>query len=255
MLQSDDLAQAPTALITGSARRIGKAIAEYLHRRGYNLLLHFQQSDTAMLTLCEQLNATRQHSAHSFRADLSNTGEVEALADWAKTKTTSLGCLINNASVFVADQLQAHNQHFWQDTLQVNTHAAYQLSVALQDQLASCYGNVINLVDVYAERPLKGHTVYSTSKAANAMLVKSLALEMAPRVRVNGIAPGAILWPENSASNGQNGDSYQDELLHRVPLRRLGNVDAITCGIGFILDCDYLSGQIINIDGGRSITI
>lgn len=249
-----------TALVTGGAKRLGKAIATRLHQRGYDLIIHYQNSEHEAKALCEAFNAVRANSAQSYRADLAQPVQVANMANWVAEHATRLSCLVNNASVFDADALhQGQESAYWQQCMQVNAHAAYQLSQGLQAQLSANSGCIVNLVDIYAERPLAGHSLYCASKAANAMLVKSLALELAPNIRVNGIAPGAILWPEEQPSDSAQAtdalSDYQRALLNKVPLARLGSLDAITQALEFMLDCDYLTGQIINIDGGRSLMI
>lgn len=252
-----------TALVTGGAKRLGKAIATRLHQRGYELIIHYQNSEAEALALCEALNAIRAGSVQVYRADLAQAEQVAAMASWVAQQAPTLSCLVNNASVFDADALhQGQESAYWQQSMQVNAHAAYQLSQGLQAQLSANSGCIVNLVDIYAERPLAGHSLYCASKAANAMLVKSLALELAPSIRVNGIAPGAILWPDQQAAEPADTaqpfealSNYQQSLLKKVPLARLGSLDAITQALEFMLDCHYLTGQIINIDGGRSLMI
>lgn len=253
-----------SVLITGAAKRIGAAIAKTLHQQGYRVLLHFRDSEKAIQTLSDTLNAERPDSALIFKADLTDSEAVCALADWVVSSAPDLRCLINNASIFEPDPRARNHadtkgtpeheasRHAWDQHFQVNSYAPYLLSQQLKEPLQDNQGSIINLVDIYSERPLAKHSIYSASKAANAMLVKTLALELAPSIRVNGISPGAILWPETESSEC---DSYQSELLKKVPLARLGSVEAITQGVCFLLECDYLTGQIINIDGGRSITI
>lgn len=239
----------PAALITGASKRIGKALAEAFHQQGYSILVHFNQSERQAKELSEQLNSLRPNSASTVQGDLSSPHEVEDLLKKIHQNTNRLDLLVNNASIFETDDpTRPGNQ--WEETLNTNTRACFQLCQGLSSLLEKTNGNIINFIDIYAERPLKGHTIYCTSKAASEMLTKSLALEMAPSVRVNGIAPGAILWPEKALD-----EASKATLLSKVPLEKPGSVQAIVQTAQYLNCCDYLTGQIIKVDGGRSITI
>jgi len=237
------------ALVTGAAKRLGKAIAQHLHAQGFDLILHYQTSDADAQALSQSLDQQRPGSTTLVRADLANKRDVEQLVKQLTETNRGLDVLINNASAFVPDDSNV----LAESNLKVNALAPERLANGLKALLKKQSGCIINMVDIYADRPLRGHTAYCASKAYNAMLVKSLALELAPHIRVNGIAPGAILWPEEQ--NDLNTEHYQRELLSRIPLKRLGDTRAITQTVQYILDCSYLTGQIINVDGGRSITI
>ena len=246
----------PVALITGASHRIGNAIASSLHKKGFAVIVHYHHSHSDAERLCEAFNNERADSAVAIHADLTSVKDVEALATTGLKQWGRIDALINNASVFNREPDDANiDAEHWQQAMDVNVRAAYQLSAQLQGALKKQQGNIINLVDIYAERPLKSHTSYNVSKAANAMLIKSLALEFSPSIRVNGISPGAILWPEIHNDSVQNIKEQQNELLQKIPLSRLGSVDAITQTVHYLLNCNYITGQIINVDGGRSITI
>ena len=242
----------PVALVTGASKRLGRAMVEHLHSKGYCVIVHYGTDTAAANTLAQQLNALRRDSAQAIPANLSNPSDIKSLADSCLDCWGRLDVLINNASMFKADTTQ-FDAALWQQQNAVNTMAPYALSRYLQPALTESKGNIINMVDIYAERPLHAHHSYCASKAGVGMLVKSLAIELAPDVRVNGIAPGAILWPE--LPSDENNSDYQQALLNKIPLQRLGSIQAIVSALAFILDCDYLDGQVINIDGGRSITI
>jgi len=239
----------PIALVTGGARRIGRHLVCRLHRLGYQLIIHYDNSHAEAEKLVSELNAKRSGSAESMRADLSDAEQVLALANAVKTKESGLNVLINNASRFEPDP-EPEDLATARNLLNIHALAPYLLARTLAEDLAKNSGSIINLIDIYAERPLKQHALYSSSKSALHMLTQSLAVELAPHVRVNGIAPGAILWPENGQDAGE-----QAALLQKIPLQRLGSVEAIGDTLDYILRCDYLTGQIINVDGGRSVTI
>ena len=239
-----------TALVTGAANRIGAEIARTLHQNGANLIIHYRNSNAQAQALEQNLNAERKHSAICCQADLSDVEAIESLAQKARQAFEGLDILINNASSFYPTPLGEINQQDWQDLIGSNFKAPLFLSQACYPSLREANGSIVNMLDIYASSPLKNHSLYCCAKAAKQMLVKSMALEMAPQVRVNGIAPGAILWPENSdASNPEN----QQELLRKIPLNRTGNPESITQTVMFLLRNDYITGEVIRVDGGRLI--
>ncbi|TNC81145.1 MAG: pteridine reductase [Oleiphilus sp.] len=243
------------ALVTGAARRLGREISQHLHTSGYRVILHYSQSKQEALDLAAGFNRVRADSAVTLQADLTDITQVEQLAASTKTVWGRLDLLINNASVFMPDNIASTpaSHACYQANFRVNSEAPYILSTRLAPELSQRQGQIINMVDIYADRPLNAHTSYSMSKAANAMLVQSLAIELAPEVRVNGIAPGAILWPEQTRDPAF--ENYKETLLDKIPLRKLGTLEDITRALQFILECGYLNGQILRIDGGRSVTI
>lgn len=244
------------ALITGASQRIGKAITKNLHDTGYCVIIHFYKNEQAAQDLATRLNQQRENSAIALQANLKQTEEVTTLAEKAQAHWGRLDLLINNASTFEADKAtEALKTVQWQDIIDTNLRAAWLLSNLLKTSLTKHHGSIINLVDIYAERPLKSHSIYSTSKAGIAMLCKSLALEFAPYIRVNGIAPGAILWPSNQEESSETQLTHQQVILNKIPLKKLGSTKAITETVQFLIRCDYISGQVINVDGGRSINI
>lgn len=242
----------PVALITGASKRIGKDISKHLHSLGYCLILHYHQSQAEASALADEFNAIRANSAISLQCNLSNPEQVVMLAQQALSYWNRLDLLINNASTFTRDLPLSTSTSIdqWNTILNTNALANLILSTELKQALKSSSGNIINLIDIYGFRPLPNHSIYSTSKAACDMLTKSLALECAPEVRVNGISPGAILWPENDMS-----EEDKQNLINKIPLNRRGSSQAIVEAVNFLLRCDYITGQVITVDGGRSVTI
>jgi len=239
-----------TALVTGAANRIGAQIARTLHQNGANLIIHYRESATSAQLLEEQLNAERTDSACAVKAELSNLDEITALAHKASEVFDSLDILVNNASSFYPTPVGEISAHDWDDILGSNFKAPLFLSQACYPALREANGAIINMLDIYASLPLKNHSLYCCAKAANAMLVKSLALEMAPRVRVNGIAPGAILWPESGKTSQVE---QQDAILKKIPMQNIGSPESITQTIMFLVTNSYVTGEVIRVDGGRSL--
>lgn len=238
-------------LVTGAARRIGAAIARALHREGYRVIVHYHRSAAEGEALVEEFNRIRPDSARPLRADLSETAQIEALAETAARFWGGLYGLVNNASAFYPTPLGTVTESQWEDLLNSNLKAPFFLSQAAAVHLRRQQGGIVNLVDIYAERPSRGHAVYSVAKAGLAALTRALAVELAPEVRVNGVAPGAILWPEHETN-----DSEQAQILARVPLGRTGTPSDIAQAVLFLLGAaPYVTGQILAVDGGRSLFI
>jgi pteridine reductase len=236
------------ALITGGARRIGAAIARTLHAEGMNLIIHYRNSGDNAKTLADELNQHRLGSVALAKADLEKTEDCSRLAQQAIDAFGRIHAVINNASAFFPTPLGEISQKHWETLLGVNLKAPFFLSQACAEALTSTQGAIINLTDIYAKRPLRKHLVYSVSKAGLVALTHSLAQELGPDVRVNAIAPGAILWPE-SGDTQEN----QEEIIRRTPLGRLGDPGDIAGTVLFLLrDAPFITGQVINVDGGRS---
>lgn len=242
--------KAPVAMITGGARRIGAAIARRLHQRGYNLVIHYRSSSVEAQNLADELNQTREKSVVLVAADLSRHDDVTALAQNALNAHGRIDALINNASSFYPTPVGDASESQWDDLFASNAKAPFFLSQALNAALQSSHGCIVNIADIHAQKPLKNHTLYCMAKAANVMLTQSLAKELGPKVRVNAVAPGAILWPEQAAELDQ---SDKQSIVEKVPLGRAGHPDNIAATVEYLLDNDYISGQIVAIDGGRSI--
>ena len=237
------------ALITGGARRLGAHIARVLHNEGMNLLLHYRTSVTEARGLQEELNAKRAESVLLVGSDLLNLAKLDRLVDQATESFGRLDVLVNNASSFYATPIGATTEEQWTDLIGTNLKAPFFLAQAAARALGESQGCVINLIDIYADRPLRGHSVYSLAKAGLAALTRSLAIELGPHVRVNGIAPGAVLWPENDTNQ-----IAQQRLISNTPLKRIGQLDDISSALLYLVrDAPFVSGQILNVDGGRSV--
>lgn len=237
-----------TALITGAARRIGAVVARRLHAEGMNLVLHYRNSEQDARALCQSLNTTRRDSAILAQADLANLSGFDSLIKSA-LQWGSLDLLVNNASVFYPTPIGHLSEADWDELMGSNLKAPLFLSQAAAPYLKNSRGVIINMLDVHARRPLREHTLYSTAKAGLAMLTLSLARELGPEVRVNGVAPGPILWPEQGLD-----EKSKQAILDNTALKRSGSPDDIAAAIVYLVrDADYVTGQIIAVDGGRSI--
>ena len=238
-----------TILITGGARRIGKTIAANLHQRGHNIMIHYRSSAPEAQQLKRELNDIRANSCDIVQCDLSDINSFEHINEAVISTFGKLDVLINNASAFYPTPLASVDEAQWDDLMASNLKAPLFLANKLLPQLKKHNGCIINIIDIYAERPLADHAIYCAAKAGLQMLTKSLARDLAPEIRVNGIAPGAILWPENDA-----GIDSQETLLTRIPLNRLGDPQDIAKTATFLIeDAPYITGQIIAVDGGRSV--
>jgi pteridine reductase len=237
------------ALITGAAHRVGAQIARCLHGEGMDLILHYRSSEKAARSLREELQASRGESVLMLQADLHDCAGFAGLIDRVRSFRGRLDLLVNNASSFYPTPFDEATEAQWDDLIGSNLKGPFFLTREAAPLLRAAEGCVINLVDIYAERPLKDHPVYSIAKAGNAMMVKALARELGPEVRVNGIAPGAILWPEQGIT-----EDAKDEILARTALKRAGSPRDIARTLLFLLrDADYITGQIIAVDGGRTL--
>lgn len=241
----------PVALITGSARRIGAQLSRRLHANNYRVVIHYLNSETEAKALADELNAERADSAIALKADLNKPGEIDALAKAAVQQWQRLDVLINNASSFYPTPVGQASPEQWDDLINSNLKAPFFLTQALVPALREAGGCVLNIADIHADRPLKNHPIYCAAKAGNVMLTKSLARELAPEIRVNGIAPGAILWPEHS---GEFNDFDKQKILSKIPLERHGDPsDIAETALFLITRAPYITGQIISVDGGRTL--
>lgn len=242
----------PVVLITGAGKRVGAATARRLHARGWSLLLHCRSSLIATEALAAECNALRPDSARVLVADLDQAADVQRLAHEAMAAWGQLDALVNNASSFFPTPMGTASDDDWDTLFASNARAPFFLTQALMPALsARGRGAVVNLIDIHADYPLAGHTLYCMAKAALAAMTRSLAKELAPAVRVNGVSPGAILWPEGS---GEMDAATQAEVLASVPLGRIGGVDAVAAAVEFLIaGTDYVTGQILAVDGGRSV--
>jgi len=235
-----------TALITGGAQRIGAQIAQTLHNDGYNIIIHYRHSKQAAETLAQKLNAQRNDSATTIQAELSNLDDIKALSQGVK----QLDVLVNNASIFYPTSVEEATQDTWHTIMNTNLMAPFFLSQSLTEALNKTSGCIINIVDIHGERPLKNHAIYNISKAGIAMMTKTLAKELAPNIRVCGVSPGSILWPENEA---ELTDEQKNKMLNKIALRKQGSASDIANTVLFLANSPYITGQIISVDGGRTL--
>lgn len=236
-------------LVTGAARRIGAAIATRLHADGANVAIHHRGSADAAAALANKLNKLRVDSARTFHMDLADIASLPGLVNNVVGWHDRLDVLVNNASVFYPTPLGEITEQHWEELIGSNLKAPLFLSQAAVPALRKRNGAIVNIVDIHAQRPLRDHAVYSAAKAGLVMLTRSLAKDLAPDIRVNGVAPGAILWPEDDMS-----DTSKDSILRQVPLARSGDPEDIAgCVLYLVRDAAYVTGQIISVDGGRSI--
>ncbi|MGD8235126.1 MAG: pteridine reductase [Chromatiales bacterium] len=237
-----------TALITGGAARIGAAIARELHAHDIDIVIHYRNSVEPAAALVEELNRIRHNSADTVQGDLLDHETIPRIIDEVAVFNNDLSILVNNASSFYATPLGTVTGQEWDDLVGTNMKAPFFLAQAAAPWLRKSKGCIVNLVDVHGIRPKKDFPVYSMAKAANAMMIMSLARELGPDVRVNGVAPGAILWPEHEIS-----DIDKARILSRVPLARHGEIEDIARTVRFLVtEADYITGQLISVDGGRT---
>jgi len=244
--------QGKVVLITGGAKRVGAAIARRLHEAGAQVMLHYRGARGEAQALAEALNDLRPDSAATVQADLLNAGALPELVKGTVARFGSLDVLVNNASSFFATPVGSIRITDWDDLMGTNLKAPLFLSQAAAPQLKKANGCIVNITDIHAERPLKSYVVYSVAKAGLVGLTKSLARELGPEVRVNGVAPGPVLWPED--------DSFDEVARQRVIahtlLRRAGEPEDIARAVYFlVVDAPYVTGQIIAVDGGRSVNL
>jgi len=240
-----------TALITGAARRIGACIAEALHQRGCDVFLHYHSSNDAVDKLAERLNVLRPASATTLQADLGNLEDINRLAGLVRANTGRLDLLVNNASRFFPTTVGSTSMTQWDDLMDSNLRGPYFLTQALMPELRVAGGSVVNLLDVHAVRPMPEHAVYCMAKAGLQMMTLALAKDLGPQIRVNGVAPGAILWPEQEGGLGS-----QQKILNKTVMGRAGRPEDIASAVVYLgLDAPYVTGQVLAVDGGRSLNI
>lgn len=241
----------PVALVTGSARRIGAAIARALHAAGFDLALHCRHSRQELDALAAELEAVRPGSTFVQQADLADFDRLPELVAHAIGRYGRLDALVNNASGFAPTPIGTATPMQWDALFASNARAPFFLAQAAAPHLAAARGAIVNLTDIYGERPLRQHTIYCMAKAALIMMTRSLALELGPAVRVNAVSPGAILWPEDGAdATGQH--DKQQAMLARTPLARTGAPEEVAEAVRWLLqDARYSTGQVLHLDGGR----
>jgi pteridine reductase len=246
---SDKRLAGKTALITGSARRVGASIAHTLHAAGANIVLHYRSSSEDAAELASEFNHTRPGSAAVVSGDLLDIDKIPALATTAIQAFGGLDILVNNASSFYPTPVGDITELDWDDLIGTNLKAPLFLSQAVAPALHANQGLILNLADIHGMRPLRRHPVYSIAKAGLIMLTKSLARELGPHVRVNAIAPGPVLWPEDGIDK-----VLQAEIIDRTALKRTGTAsDVARAALFFAAEAPYVTGQILAVDGGRSV--
>ena len=243
----------PAILITGAAKRVGAAITRTLHAAGANVIVHCKNSRKDADALVLALNGQRQHSASVLQGDLLACNALKGLIDQAASAFGRLDGLVNNASAFYATPIGSIDEDNWSALIDANLKAPLFLSQAAAPYLKKTRGSIVNIVDIHAERPLKDFVVYTVAKAGLAGLTRSLALELAPEVRVNGVSPGAILWPDGG---NDYPDAERQRIVSQTPLQRVGSPEDIAGAVKYLmLDAPYVSGQILAVDGGRSVAL
>ncbi len=235
-----------TALITGGAARIGAQIVKTLHDNNFKIVIHCNRSLEKAKLLSDNLNSISKDTVKVISGDLNNIDNISTIVE----SIESLDLLVNNASVFYPKSVENSEIEDWDNVLNVNLRAPFFLSKGLSKKLANNDGSIINIIDIHSDKPLKNHAVYNISKAGLKMLTQTLAKELAPRIRVNGVSPGYILWPE---ATKEISDIEKKLMLERIALNKQGSPHDIADTVLFLANSDYITGQIINVDGGRTL--
>ncbi len=243
----------PAILVTGAARRVGAAITRTLHAAGANLIIHCNRSRADADALAKELNAVRAKSASVVQGDLLAYNALKGLVVHAASEFGRLDGLVNNASAFYPTPVGQIDEDNWTELIDSNLKAPLFLSQAAAPYLKKTGGIIVNIVDIHAERPLKDFVVYTIAKAGLAGLTRSLALELGPEIRVNGVSPGAILWPDGGHDYPQ---AERQRIVEQTPLQRVGSPADIAGAVKYLmLEAPYVSGQILAVDGGRSVAL
>ncbi|WP_243048084.1 pteridine reductase [Dyella sp. RRB7] len=241
----------PVALVTGAGKRVGAVIARTLHAAGYDLALHYRRSATEAERLATSLERQRSGSTYTVQAELADLDALPDVVQRVLARYGRLDALVNNASAFYPTPLGTATPTQWNELFASNAQAPFFLAQAAVPALREARGAIVNLVDIYAERPLAQHPLYCMAKAALAAMTRSLALDLGPDVRVNGVAPGAVMWPSD-------GKPYDDQqaMLARTPLQRAGSPEDVAGAVLWLLrDAPFVTGQIIRVDGGRTLSV
>ena len=245
--------QGKVVLVTGGAKRVGAAICRRLHAAGASLALHYRSSEQEAQAVQAELQARRRGSVLSVQADLLDPDALSRLVRHTVRHFGRLDALVNNASSFFATPLGEIDEQHWNDLIGTNLKAPLLLAQAAADELRRNHGAIVNIVDIHAERPMHGHLLYSVAKAGLTALTRALAQEMAPQVRVNAVAPGVIMWPENAEWLDEE---QRRKIIAHTLLKREGEPDDVARTVLFLLnDAPYITGQVIAVDGGRSVNI
>ena len=244
--------QGNVVLITGGAKRVGAAICRRLHAAGASLMLHYRASAGEARLLQAELNGARADSVALIQADLLDLKALPSLVEQTVQRFGRLNALVNNASSFYASPIGEITSAIWDDLMGTNLRAPLFLAQAAAPALRKAQGAIVNIADIHAERPLKSYVVYSVAKSGLVALTRSLARELAPEVRVNAVAPGPILWPDDDAFD----EVSRQRIISHTLLKREGTPDDIAKAVHFLLaDATYVTGETINVDGGRHIAI
>lgn len=241
----------PVALITGAGRRVGAVIARTLHGAGYDLALHYRHSADAAQALAEELEQQRADSTTLVHGELAELDALPVLVGNVLARYGRLDALVNNASAFYPTPVGSATPAQWDELFASNAQAPFFLAQAATPALRQAGGAIVNLVDIYAERPLANHPIYCMAKAALLAMTRALALDLGPQVRVNAVAPGAVMWPSE-------GKAYDDKqaMLERTPLKRAGTPEDVASAVLWLLrDAPFVTGQVIRIDGGRTLSV
>jgi len=244
--------QGKVVLITGGAKRVGAAICRRLHATGANLMLHYRESAGEARLLQAELNHQRKDSVALIQADLLDLAKLQSLVDQTVQSFGRLDALINNASSFFQTPVGEITVDQWEDLIGTNLRAPLFLAQAAASALKKTQGVIVNITDIHAEFPLKNYVVYSIAKAGLVGLTRSLARELAPEVRVNAVAPGPILWPDDEAFD----ELSRQRIISHTPLKREGTPEDIAKAVHFLLaEATYVTGETINVDGGRHVAL
>jgi pteridine reductase len=244
--------QGKVVLITGGAKRVGAATCRRLHAAGASIMLHYRESAGEARLLQAELNNQRKDSVALIQADLLDLGKVQSIVDQSLQTFGKLDALVNNASSFFQTPVGEITAAQWEDLIGTNLRAPMFLSQAAAPALKKSQGAIVNITDIHAERPLKNYVVYSVAKAGLVGLTRSLARELAPEVRVNAVAPGPILWPDDAAFD----ELSRQRIISHTPLKREGTPEDIAKAVHYLLaDATYVTGETINVDGGRHVAL
>ena len=239
------------ALITGGARRIGAETANYLHSKGINIIITYSKSASAAKSLKKILNSKRKNSCDIYKVEFNSKVDFKKITNNVLNIFGRLDYLINNASKFYPTKINDVTEKAWFDTIDTNIKTPLFLSKNFYKELKKRKGAIVNIIDIHVEPPLKDHIIYNISKAGLLALTRTLAKDLAPQIRVNGVSPGAIMWPENESSNKKKLD-----ILSKIPMKSVGNPKDIAKAIYFLLEeSPYITGQNINVDGGRRLNM
>lgn len=239
-------------LITGAAKRVGAAIAKHLHGLGYNVVIHYNHSKIAAENLVQQFNRDRKNSAICIQANLLAMASIKPMVKRAMEYWGRLDILINNASMFYKTPIDSATEQQWFELINSNLTAPFFISQAVRKALIEMKGQIINIVDIHAQIPIRDYSIYCIAKSGLVTLTKSLAKEFAPKVRVNAIAPGTILWPEDKTEISKD---VREKIVNKILLQREGHANDIAETVEFLIKQNFINGQVIAVDGGRSVNI